>query len=56
MNTLDLQAMGLEEMNEMEVREVEGGFNSEAYAAGASCGKFAGKVMAGVALLAFMLC
>ncbi len=26
MNTLDLQAMGLEEMNEMEAIEVEGGW------------------------------
>lgn len=53
MNVLDLQNLGVEEMNEMEVIDVEGGFSNGAFEAGRSVGGYAGRFAGALALLAF---
>lgn len=52
-NVMNLEVLGLEELGELEVLSIDGGWNDSAYGAGASVGRGIGKVLGGVALLAF---
>lgn len=52
---INLEVLGLEELNEVEAVSIEGGFNEAAYGAGVSSGRVVGRALAAVALLCFYL-